>query len=180
MVSRIALTVGTALALSLGAVTPALAASSDAPADYVAIVNHAEINRPAAQVWKRVGGYCAIAEWLGVTCTYQSGSGQLGSVRIINGNILEVMVAESPLSYTYWQTKGAMAPAGYHGTVAIVPHGKHRSTVVYTLVYNQDAFSSEAERTAQRERLAKRFEGACDAIKKLSEAQPAHRSDAKR
>lgn len=172
MASRFTLTVGTVLALILGALTPVFAAASDAPADYVTIVRHAQINRPAAQVWKRVGGYCAIAEWLGVTCTYQSGSGELGSVRIINGNILEVMVAASSLSYTYWQTKGAMAPAGYHGTIAIVPRGKHRSTVVYTLVYNQDAFPTEAERTAQRERLATRFQGACDAIKKLAEAQP--------
>lgn len=172
MASRFALALGTALAFVLGSLTPAFAAANQSPTDYIVIVRHAEINRPAAQVWKRVGGYCTIAEWLKVTCSYQSGSGDLGSVRIINGNILEAMVANSPLSYTYWQTQGTMAPAGYHGTVAIVPDGAHSSTVTYTLVYNQAAFATAAERTAQRERLTQRFQGACDAIKKLAEAQP--------
>lgn len=172
MISRFALAAGTALALSLGALTPAFATPSNATADYVVIVNHAEINRPAAQAWKRVGGYCAIAEWFNVTCTLQSGTGGLGSVRLLNGSTLEVMVAESPLSYTYWQSKGTMAPAGYHGTMAIVPHGRHKATLVYTLVYNQSIFPTQAERTAQQEQLAKRFRNACGAIKKLAESQP--------
>ena len=172
MVSRIALALGTALALALGALTPAFAAGSNTPTDFVVIVRHAEINRPAEEAWKRVGGYCAISEWLNMTCTYQSGTGDLGSVRLLSGSILEVMVARSPLSYTYWQTQGTMAPAGYHGTIAIVPNGRHRSTVTSTLVYNQAAFPNEAERAAQRDRLTKRFQGACESIKKLAEAKP--------
>ncbi len=172
MVSRFAIALGTAVVLALGALTPAFAADNHAATDYVVIVRHAEINRPAAQAWKRVGSYCALSEWLSVTCTLESGSGGLGSVRLINNTFVEVMVAQSPLSYTYWQTQGSMAASGYHGTVALVPRGAHRSEVIYTLVYNQAAFPTEAERAAQRDRLTKRFQGACDMIKKLAEAQP--------
>ncbi len=172
MVSRFSIFLGTVLTLLLAGVAPSMAADANAPIDYVVIVRHAEINRPAAQAWKRVGGWCTLTEWLHVTCKVISGSGDLGSIRVIDGTFHEVMVSKSALSYTYWQTVGSMAPSGYHGTVAIVPDGPNRSTVVYTLVYNQDAFPTEAERKFQHERLTKRFQGACDEIKKLAEAQP--------
>ena len=171
MLSHLVIALGAALALPLNAMPPASAASQ-ATADFVAIVRRAEIDRPAAQAWRRAGGFCAVAKWLPVSCALQSGSGGLGSIRLINGSILEVMVANSPDSYSYWQIKGPMAASGYHGTVAIVPDGPRKSTVIYTLVYNQNAFSTPAERSAQRERLTKRFQGACDAIRKIAEVQP--------
>jgi hypothetical protein len=40
------------------------------------------VNRPAAEVWRRVGKYCDIGEWLRTTCTIVSGKdGEIGTVR---------------------------------------------------------------------------------------------------
>src|SRR5215510_13075104 len=60
-----------------------------------------DVNKPAAEVWARVGKFCDIGEWLQVACTINSGKdGELGAVRSI-GN--EVLVGKTDLSYTYTQ-----------------------------------------------------------------------------
>src|ERR1700760_2902668 len=51
---------------------------------YVSIPMEIVVNRPAAEVWKRVGKYCDIGEWLQTTCTIVSGKdGEIGTVRSI-------------------------------------------------------------------------------------------------
>jgi hypothetical protein len=140
-------------------------------ADYVAIQKEVDVNRPAAEVWKRVGDYCAISEWLKVTCEYVVGSGDIGSVRRINGTNLEPMVAKTAYSYTYWQTAGNMARMSYHGTLAVEPDGPGKSRLIYTLFYDQAAMESDAKRASEHERLSIRFQGALNTMKALSEAK---------
>ena len=36
---------------------------------YTSIPMEITVNRPAAEVWKRVGKYCDIGEWLRIPCT---------------------------------------------------------------------------------------------------------------
>ncbi len=51
---------------------------------YVSIPMEIMVNRPAAEVWKRVGKYCDIGEWLQVPCTITSGKdGEVGTIRSI-------------------------------------------------------------------------------------------------
>ena len=46
------------------------------------------VNRPAAEVWKRVGKYCDIGEWMQVACTITSGKdGEIGAVRSVGGEV---------------------------------------------------------------------------------------------
>jgi hypothetical protein len=47
---------------------------------YVSIPMEITVNRPAAEVWKRIGGYCAIAEWFQIpNCTITQGKdGRVG------------------------------------------------------------------------------------------------------
>src|SRR4030095_16131642 len=40
---------------------------------YASIVMEVNVNRPAAEVWKRVGKYCDIGEWLRLAGTITSG-----------------------------------------------------------------------------------------------------------
>src|ERR1700693_1642082 len=40
---------------------------------YISIPLEITVNRPAAEVWKRVGKFCDIGEWLRVPCTITSG-----------------------------------------------------------------------------------------------------------
>lgn len=139
-------------------------------ADYVVITRQVSVDRSPDQVWKRIGGYCAISEWLKVTCEYASGSGDVGSVRRLNGTILEPMVAKTAYSYTYTQTAGTMANNFYHGTVAVEPSAGGKSIIYYTLFYDQATLASDALRTSEHERLGTRFQGALDTMKALAEA----------
>ena len=68
---------------------------------YISIPMEITVNRPAAEVWKRVGKYCDIGEWLQMPCTILSGKdGEIGAVRSVGG---EVLVGKTELSYTYTQ-----------------------------------------------------------------------------
>lgn len=140
-----------------------------ADADFVAVRNQVIVDRPVGQVWQRVGGWCAIAEWLKVTCETVSGAGDVGSVRKLNGVTLEAMVARTAHSYSYWQTVGAMAGYGYHGTLTATPVGPRRTMLTYTIVYDQAAMPSDAVRASERTRLATRFVAPLNVMKQLSE-----------
>src|SRR5271154_4492929 len=83
-------------------------------ATYITIPLEINVNRPAAEVWKRVGKYCDIGEWLQFACTIVSGKdGEVGAVRSI-GN--EILVGKTELSYTYTQPVRIGQPYPlYHG-----------------------------------------------------------------
>ena len=75
---------------------------------YISIPLEITVDRPAAEVWKRVGKYCDIGEWLQVPCTIVSGKdGEVGVVRSIG---TEVMVGKTELSYTYTQPREPAVP----------------------------------------------------------------------
>ena len=157
--------------MTVAAAALALAAPAVA-ADYVAIRKEVTVSRPADAVWARIGDYCGIAEWLKVTCSYASGTGDVGTVRVLSeGATLEPMVARTSHSYTYAQTKGNLATAAYHGTLAAEPDGSRRTRLVYTLFYDQATLASDALRASEHARLDKRFGEALGEMKRLAEAK---------
>ena len=159
------------IARAMFALALALAASPAAASDYVVIRKEILVDRPADAVWLRVGGFCAIAEWLKVKCEIIGGRGGVGTVRQLNGSTIEPMVGSTPLSYTYAQTAGGMAGFDYHGTLAVEWAGPKRSRIVYTLVYDAALMSSEDVRRAQYTRISTRFQGAIETMKALAEAR---------
>src|ERR1700719_2924005 len=72
---------------------------------YESVTLDITINRPAAEVWKRVGKFCDIAEPFQLSCKIISGKdGEVGAVRFLGtaiGN--EILVGKTGLSYTYAQ-----------------------------------------------------------------------------
>ncbi|HET7218869.1 MAG TPA: hypothetical protein VFJ02_12525, partial [Vicinamibacterales bacterium] len=67
---------------------------------YVTIALETTVNRPVAEVWKRIGGYCAIGEWfqMAAGCKILSGTdNEIGAVRSVAN---EVLVVKSQYSYT--------------------------------------------------------------------------------
>ena len=160
-------------ALPLAALCASIAATAPASAaDYVAIRKEVTVDRPATIVWNRIGDYCAIADWLKVKCAYESGSGDVGTVRSLNdGATLEPMVARTARSYTYAQTKGNLANATYHGTLAAEADGPNKTRLVYILFYDQSTMASDAVRASEHARLEKRFYEALLEMKRLSEAR---------
>src|SRR5580765_1189305 len=116
--------------------TPAPAASVVvAKPTYASIVLEIAIDRPAADVWKRVGKYCDIAEWLRTTCTITSGKDdEVGAVRSVGS---EVLVGKTELSYTYTQPPREGRPYNlYHGTLEARPVTATTSKIVYTLMFD--------------------------------------------
>jgi hypothetical protein len=135
---------------------------------YETIVMEIIINRPAAQVWQRVGKYCDIGEWLRVNCTILSGKdGEVGTVRSVAN---EILVGKTELSYTYTQPVRAGVPYNlYHGTMEARPLTEMTSKIVYTLVYDNSMLADDAARATDRENRRVRFTQALENMKILAE-----------
>ena len=135
---------------------------------YAVIPLEVAVNKPAADVWKRVGKYCDIGEWLQVACTITSGKdGEVGSVRSI-GN--EILVGKTELSYTYTQpVREGQIYNLYHGTLEARPVTSTTSKLVYTLVYDNSTMADDAAREADKMRRIQTFQRALDNMKILAE-----------
>ncbi len=136
--------------------------------NYVSIPLEITVNRPAAEVWKRVGKYCDIGEWLQVPCTIISGKdGEFGAVRSI-GN--EILVGKTELSYTYTQPVRVGRPYNlYHGTLEARPITATTSKLIYTLVYDNSMLPDDAARERDRAQRAATFTRALENMKILAE-----------
>ncbi len=118
---------------------------------YVSIVLEQEVERPAAEVWKRVGGFCDMRTWFpGARCEISSGKdGELGAVRTLNGSIQEILVGRTELSYTYTQPARVGQPYNlYHGTLEARPVTATTSKLIYSLVHDQSMLAGDAARKA--------------------------------
>ena len=140
--------------------------------EYVTIDMEIDINKPAAEVWEKVGDYCAISEWLGLNCEITSGDGGMGSVRsLLGGRIIEIMVAQTELSYGYTQpaVEGEFYNL-YHGFMEARPVTDSTSKMLYTLTYDVSNLADQAAKDADIERRRGMFTNALRAMKALAEA----------
>ncbi|MDP9112048.1 MAG: SRPBCC family protein [Acidobacteriota bacterium] len=137
---------------------------------YTSIAMETTVNRPAAEVWKRIGKYCDVSEWLQIPagCRIISGTdGEFGAVRSIGG---EVLVGRTELSYTYAQPPKEGTPYNlYHGTVEARPLTATTSKLVYTLVFDNSKLPDDAARAAFIEVRRARFTKALQDMKTLAE-----------
>jgi hypothetical protein len=149
-------------------------ASQAAPADatvvanptYASIAMEIMVNRPAAEVWKRVGKYCDIGEWFQLPCTITAGKdGELGAVRSVAN---EVLVGKTELSYT--QPVRAGRPYDlYHGTLEARPVTATTSKLVYTLVFDNSMLADDAARERNKEQRTATFTRALQNMKTIAE-----------
>ena len=146
-----------------GAVSVAVAAPT-----YTSIPLEIAVNRPAADVWKRIGKYCDIGEWFQIPCTITSGKdGEFGAVRSVAN---EVLVGKTELSYTYTQPVRDGRPYNlYHGTLEARPVTATTSKIVYTLVFDNSMLPDAAARDADRARKVTQFTRALENMKILAE-----------
>lgn len=135
---------------------------------YVSIEMEVNVNRPAAEVWKRVGKFCDIGEWFQLPCTIVSGTdGEVGVVRSIQN---EVMVGKTELSYTYTQPVHEGRPYNmYHGTLEARPVTATTSKLVYTLVFDNSMLADDAAREADIASRRTRFTQGLQNMKILAE-----------
>ena len=138
---------------------------------YVAIPIEITVNRPAAEVWKRVGKFCDIGEWLQVPAGCQITSGRDGEVGAVRTVGREILVGRTELSYTYTQPVYDGRPYNlYHGTLEARPISARTSKLVYTLMYDNSLLpGDEAAKQTEIQRRRTRFEAALANMKLLAE-----------
>ena len=153
----------------MGAMILTLAAPPAMAADYAAFSLTTTVNATPEKTWSRIGDFCAIKDWLGTSCSIASGSGEVGTVRLLNnGAVTEMMVAKTPFSYTYIQP---LNPANlYHGTLAVEPDGAGHSRIVYTFLYDQEPLGTADAKAAGRKQRTDRFTAALAKMKAMAEA----------
>lgn len=135
---------------------------------YTSIPLEIDVNRPAPEVWKRIGKFCDIGEWLRVPCTITSGQdGELGAVRSVAN---EVLVGKTELSYTYTQPVREGRPYNlYHGTLEARPVSPTTSKIVYTLFFDNSMLPDDAARERDRAQRTTMFTQAMQNMKILAE-----------
>lgn len=153
---------------SAGAQTPASIVVENPT--YVSIPLEIIVSRPAAEVWKRVGGYCDISEWFQIAagCTIVSGKdGDVGAIRTVGA---EVLVAKTEFSYTYAQPVRADRPYNlYHGTLEVRPVTATTSKILYTLIYDNSILPDDAAREKDKASRTVAFTRALNNMKILAE-----------
>ncbi|MGH7225972.1 MAG: hypothetical protein ACRELF_22365, partial [Gemmataceae bacterium] len=151
------------------------ASASAAPAqntpDYRTIRMEIAVDRPAKEVWARIGKYCDISQWLGLDCKIVAGDGGIGTVRsLANGRVLEILVGKTDLSYGYTQPpKQGTFYNLYHGFMEAQPVTRKTSRIVYTLFYDVSDKGNEAAKQADISQRRTRFEAALRKMKQIAE-----------
>jgi hypothetical protein len=137
---------------------------------YISISLETVVDRPAAEVWKRVGKFCAIAEWWPVQlpCIILNGQdGELGSVRSAAG---EVLVGKTELSYTYTQTVRPDRPYNlYHGTLEAKPMTATTSKLIYSVMYDNSMLADDTARNKEKTQRTATLTQALQNMKVLAE-----------
>jgi len=147
---------------------PAPASIVVAKPTYTFIPLEITVNKPAAEVWKRVGKFCDIGEWLRIPCTITSGTdGEFGAVRSVAN---EVLVGKTELSYTYTQPVREGRPYNlYHGTLEARPVTATTSKLVYNLFFDNSMLADDAARERDRAQKTAQFTTALQNMKILAE-----------
>ena len=139
--------------------------------NYVTIPMEVTINKPIADVWKRVGKYCDISEWLMIPAGCQITSGKDGEVGAVRSVANEILVGKTEYSYTYTQPVREGRPYNlYHGTLEARAVNPTTTKMIYTLIYDNSMVPGDAAaKEAEVERRRTVFTRALNNIKTLAE-----------
>ena len=137
---------------------------------YQAFTLETTINKPVADVWKRIGKYCDIGEWLQIPagCKITSGKeGEVGSVRSVAN---EIMVAKTEYSYTYTQPVRGDRPYNlYHGTLEARAASPTTTRMLYTILWDNSMVADDAAKEKDRAGRTATFTRALANIKTIAE-----------
>jgi hypothetical protein len=139
--------------------------------NYVTIPLEITVNKPIADVWKRVGKYCDIGEWLTIPSGCQITSGKDGEVGAVRSVANEILVGKTEYSYTYTQPVREGRPYNlYHGTLEARALSPTTTRLIYTLMYDNSLVQGdEAAKQADLERRRTMFTRAMNNMKVLAE-----------
>lgn len=128
------------------------------------------VNKPAKEVWAKVGKFCDIEAWFGLKCVITAGKeGELGAVRTLNGVTIEPIVSMTELSYTYTQpVRVGVTPNLYHGSLEARPVTATTTKLVYQMFYDVSMLDA-AGRTAAKSGRTTRFTAGLAKMKEIAE-----------
>jgi hypothetical protein len=162
--------------LSAAAAVCALTVAAPAfAADYSVIHLQTTVDAPVETTWAKVGGYCAIQDWIKrLAPCVMTGDGGVGSIRKLGatGAIVEVLVAATKYSYTYAQPAGNGLAILYHGTLAAEAIDKTHTKLMYTLIYDQEPDGTPEAKDKDRTGRTTNFTTALANMKLLAEGKP--------
>jgi hypothetical protein len=166
--SGIAPTVPSAAASAPASAAPTGAGIGVVSPTYVSIPLEISVSKPAADVWKRVGKWCDVGEWLQVPCTISYGKdGELGAIRSVAS---EILVGKTDLSYTYTQpARDGQRYNHYHGTLEAKPLTATTSKLVYTLFFDNSMLADAPARDRDIAQKTALFTRALQNMKTLAE-----------
>ena len=142
---------------------------------YVVIPVQIEVNAPVDTVWEHIGHFCDVGKLGPIgypACAITSGvDGEYGVVRNIGR---EVLVGKTKYSYTYAQQMqaGGFYPM-YHGTVEARAVGPAKTTLFWTVVYDNSNLPDEATKAKDMATRRTHLEGMLEAVKAISEGAAA-------
>ena len=142
--------------------------------EYVSIPMEVTINKPVADVWAKIGGWCDISKWIAagreVPCTVESSHSNIGSVRKIANVVTEIMTAKGQYSYGYTQppVEGKFYNL-YHGFIEATAVNATTTKLSYTLMLDVSDKADQAAKDKDVNGRRTQFEAALQNIKKLAE-----------
>ena len=143
-------------------------------AEYATVKLDTTVNAPIEAVWSKVGGYCAIQDWLKrLAPCVMTGDGGLGSIRKLGpqGAITEVLVAATKYSYTYAQPTNPGLGILYHGTLSAEPIDKGHTKLMYTLIWDDEPDGDQAAKDKDKAGRTTNFTAALASMKALAEGK---------
>lgn len=138
----------------IGCTLSAAAQTTPTPADPLALVGkpalativmELDVNKPAKDVWARIGKFCGIRDWAQMECSILKGKeDEVGAIRSVG---TEIMVGKTELSYTYNMPPRSDRPYNhYHGTIEARPVTATTSRLIYTLMFDTSVQADDAAR----------------------------------
>jgi hypothetical protein len=153
---------------AVGAQTPAPVSVAVANPTYVTLVLDIMVDRPAAEVWNRIGKFCDIGAWIPADCKIVAGKeNEVGAIRTV-GN--EILVGRTDLSYTYTQAVREGRPYNlYHGTLEAKPITATTTKLIYTLFFDNSMLPDDAAREKDKASRTATFSNFLKNMKTLAE-----------
>ena len=129
------------------------------------------IAKPAYLVWDKINAlvrHREISRHQGLQDRQRPRRTGLGAHhRHRHDQVVEIVVARTPYSYTYAQP---FTPIFYHGTLGVEAVDATHSKITYTLIWNESAVGDAAAQAAARDSRQKRFQAAVDKMSAAAKA----------
>lgn len=151
-------------------------ARAHADPEYLTVELKIDVNASAQETWNKVGNYCDIAAWGDFPCEITSGDGGPGTIRSLGGgNLLEVLIRKTDLSYGYTVPKESQNFYNFHNNFYFAfleakPISDSTCQLIYTLLYDISNMGSQENKDQNLKQRKALFNNFLKNMKAIAEA----------